>query len=39
MLFKDHTIIINSDIKTHFRLVHCAQVVRQIKMNYNFYIS
>ncbi len=36
-------ILINSDIKTHFRLniknVHCAQVVLQTKFNYNFYIS
>ncbi len=43
ILYKDHTILINTDIKTHLGLilrnVHCVQVVLQIKLNYNFYIS
>ncbi len=39
-LIKDHTILINIDIKTHLGLIirnmHCAQVVPPI--NYNFII-
>ncbi len=39
-LSKDHIILINSYIKTHLGLIirnmHRAQVVLQIKLNYNF---
>ncbi len=37
LAYTDHTILINSDIKTHFRIntEKCAQVLHQTKLNYN----